>query len=261
MIKIVFLDIDGTVLSHKTGSVPSSAIEAISAVRKKGVLVFGCTGRSISELQKLPLQDLEFDGWITLNGGYNYDSDGVISECPIATEDLAILVEELKKTPFPVQFMEKDSIFMNMHSDYVRECLAAIHTEMDPIQDIERVFTNKIYMIVPWAHDSIRIPIEKKMTHMQFVRWNQYASDGFAKNCGKSFGVHSVLLKYGLHTDEAMAVGDGENDMDMFAAAGTKLAMGNSVQELKAAADDVTDDIDCGGLKKALEKYVLNAWE
>ena len=50
--KILFLDIDGTVLSHTTNTIPSSALKAINTVRKQGIKVFGCTGRHALELEK-----------------------------------------------------------------------------------------------------------------------------------------------------------------------------------------------------------------
>lgn len=60
--KILFLDIDGTVLSHSSGSVPASAVLAIRMVQERGIKVYACTGRHTKELQSLPLHDLQPDG-------------------------------------------------------------------------------------------------------------------------------------------------------------------------------------------------------
>ena len=53
MIKAVFFDIDGTLLSHSTNSVPASARRALEELREKGILTFIATGRHLPELRKL----------------------------------------------------------------------------------------------------------------------------------------------------------------------------------------------------------------
>ena len=61
MIKAIFFDMDGTLLSHSLGDVPASARRCLSLLRQKGVLCFMATGRHLLELNNFPLADLEFD--------------------------------------------------------------------------------------------------------------------------------------------------------------------------------------------------------
>ena len=117
--KILFLDIDGTVLSHTTNTIPSSALKAINTVRKQGIKVFGCTGRHTLELEKLPLEHLKVDGWITMNGAYNYTESCVISSYPIEKQDIHALYDFLKEELFPVQFLEAKYMYINMNSSLV----------------------------------------------------------------------------------------------------------------------------------------------
>ena len=60
MIKAVFFDIDGTLVSFQTHEVPASTIEALAALRAKGVKVFIATGRQKGSINNLG--SLEFDG-------------------------------------------------------------------------------------------------------------------------------------------------------------------------------------------------------
>ena len=69
MIKAVFFDIDGTLVSFKTHRVPESTVKAIAALRDRGVRVFVASGRHLLSINNLG--DLQFDGYITLNGGYS----------------------------------------------------------------------------------------------------------------------------------------------------------------------------------------------
>ena len=74
---------------------------------------------------------------------------------------------------------------------------------------------------------------------------------------GKAFGVAATLERYGLSPEEAVAFGDGENDLSMFDAVGTSVAMGNAWDVVKDRASLVTTDVDDDGIWKACERLGL----
>ncbi len=61
----IFFDIDGTLISFSTHTIPVSAREAISRLREKGVKVIIATGRAFRDIGDLG--GLEFDGYIAPN--------------------------------------------------------------------------------------------------------------------------------------------------------------------------------------------------
>ena len=256
--KILFLDMDGTVLSHTQGKIPLSALQAIEKVQRKGIYVYGCTGRHLNELKQLPIQELKLDGWITTNGSLNYKADGtLLSDHPIEKETIYYLYEALKKDPFPVQFIEEKEMYMNMHSKIVEEYLAKIHSVQDPLQPLERILENNIYMFIPWVKEDIFQKLKKHLVNVNCVRWNDYALDCIHINSGKQKGIEDVLQYHHLKKEDASSVGDGDNDFSMFQACGLNVAMGNASEELKKHADFVTTHIDEDGLANAIE-YLLN---
>ena len=66
-----------------------------------------------------------------------------------------------------------------------------------------------------------------------------------------------MLKHFGWTRDEAIAFGDGGNDVAMLEYAGIGVAMGNACDDAKAAADYVTTDIDKDGIAKALRHFGL----
>ena len=78
MIKAIFFDIDGTLLSHQIGDVPASTKDAIRQLKEKGIKIFAATGRHMSQLEKLPVKGLPFDGYVTLNGQICMDANKTI---------------------------------------------------------------------------------------------------------------------------------------------------------------------------------------
>ena len=61
----------------------------------------------------------------------------------------------------------------------------------------------------------------------------------------------------GIAASEVMAMGDGNNDLGLMRAAGLSVAMGNSNEEVLAAADHVTADNEHDGVAEAIRKFVL----
>ena len=71
----------------------------------------------------------------------------------------------------------------------------------------------------------------------------------------KASGLQHVCDKIGLTAADVLAIGDGRNDIEMLSWAGRGVAMGQAPAEVAAAADDVTDTIDRGGLIKELQRW------
>ena len=73
----------------------------------------------------------------------------------------------------------------------------------------------------------------------------------------KSIAARKVMEYYGFTMDEAMAFGDGGNDLPMVRDAAVGVAMGNACDELKAVADYITSSVDEDGVSRALEHFGL----
>ena len=56
--------------------------------------------------------------------------------------------------------------------------------------------------------------------------------------------------------EETVAFGDGTNDLTMLRAAGLGVAMANAADEVKAAADRVTDDNEHSGVAKVINEIL-----
>ena len=113
--KAIFIDVDGTLLSHKTKQVPKSAIDALQYAHEKGALLFIATGRHKKELARIIcIDDLPMDGFVTMNGGCCYVGDEVIFKKPLHPETIACTVERMVCNPFPCMFCEEDEMYINM---------------------------------------------------------------------------------------------------------------------------------------------------
>ena len=70
MIKALFFDIDGTLVSFNTHQIPQSAIQAITRAKEKGIKIYISTGRPLSLINNIDSIKHLIDGYITTNGAY-----------------------------------------------------------------------------------------------------------------------------------------------------------------------------------------------
>ena len=73
MIKMIVSDVDGTLLSHSTNTIPESTISGLKELKNKGIKIVVCTGRNPIEFKEIkPLQGIDFDGYIYMGGALSY---------------------------------------------------------------------------------------------------------------------------------------------------------------------------------------------
>ena len=78
-IKAVFFDIDGTLVSFKTHRIPQSTLDAVAALRSRGIKVYIATGRPVPFIDNLG--ELEYDGMITVTGAHCFTRGGECGAC------------------------------------------------------------------------------------------------------------------------------------------------------------------------------------
>lgn len=121
MIKAVFFDVDGTLVSFDTHRVPLSAVRAIRSLREKGIMTFISSGRRKADIDAVALP--EMDGYITLNGGICLDGQGnVIWKKTIPPADMETIVR-MQDTPmrFPCVLVTDRGMHINFADAAVRE--------------------------------------------------------------------------------------------------------------------------------------------
>ena len=78
-------------------------------------------------------------------------------------------------------------------------------------------------------------------------------------DASKGRAVAELMREMGVAPEQAMAFGDGENDIEMLEAVGVGVAMGNAAEALKEVADVIAPDNDADGVAQMIERYALGA--
>ncbi len=278
MSKVIFLDVDGTLIDYEA-KMPHSAGIAVEKARKNGHKVYICTGCSKAEILKRNLCDL--DGMIGGNGAYVESNGQVIMHQGLSKEDVKHIVDWCNQRKLGFYLESNSGMYCN---DYMLEqgpntmrkyILGKGASEKDASNksntfisnfillkgdDLYRDDVNKISFILSSYQDHLDSKDEFK--HLVANTWGGRNEEALFGDLGptgitKRYAIE-VLLDY-LHVskEDTISFGDAKIDLSMFECCGYNVAMGNGGKEIKEAADYITDDVNRDGLYKAFEYLKL----
>ncbi len=260
MIKAIFFDIDGTLRDFTETGIRPGTRQALNLARQAGILCFVATGRHLLEIQEENLlDDLEFDGYVLLNGSLCLDGGlSVLYEQPIPVSQVEAMLALSQELPFALLFMEKDAMYVSRVTPELERLQAQIGTAIPPVEPhMERGLKHPVYQMIPYIGDENLSLLSSCLPLCDITRWHDGgAFDITPKGGSKSLGIQKVMEYYGFSRDQIAAIGDGYNDIPMIRYAGVGIAMGNGNDQVKAAADFVTDPISQDGLLRGVE-YVV----
>lgn len=258
MIKAIFFDIDGTLVSLSTHRIPQSAVDAITQAKRQGVKIFISTGRPFPLIDNIGEIRHLVDGYITTNGAWCFMGDRVISCSPIPQNDAATMVRLADEMNFGTLVVgEKDIIMFNDNgtSEVFRQLLNVRDLKSDV--PVETVLSQRVLQFTPVITPEQE---ERLMPHLpgcESSRWCPEFADVTARGVNKGKGLLAMIAGLNISIGETMAFGDGGNDLAIVMTAGVGVAMGNANESLKAVADYVTDTVDDNGISNALHRWVL----
>lgn len=249
MIKIAFFDIDGTLLSPVTHRMLDSTKEALARMRAQGIKTVISSGRAVYELP--PCCREGFDAYITMNGQLCLDADHrAFRDVQIARLDVRAIVGQVLEGRYDVLVKLSDRLFVNRLSADVEE-IARQANLIYEVDDVRLALERPVYQFcafLPAEQECVLLGATQAVTT---TRWSHLFCDVIPADGGKAHGVAAVLERLGVRPEEAVAFGDGENDVSMFDMVGTSVAMGNAWDNVKQRADLVTDDASGDGIWNA----------
>ncbi|MDD2980193.1 MAG: Cof-type HAD-IIB family hydrolase [Hespellia sp.] len=273
IIKMVGLDLDGTLLSTKKELLPHTR-KILKKAMEQGVVVLVATGRPLSGI---PRELLDFPGMryvLTANGARIIDQkqEKVIYENLVSVEtanrvlDIVEEYDTLQEVYFdgvgygtrealerieeflPDPHMAKYIVATRKPTESIRALLNEVGRPTDKVQAI---FSN-----LEERAEAIR-RIKEEVGGVSVTGTLETNVEVNALGVNKGAGLLRLGELLGIRKDEIMACGDSYNDMDMIREAGFGVVMQNGNDAVKALADYITDTNDNEGVAQAIERFVL----
>ena len=285
MIKVIIMDIDGTLLNNEK-QLTVETKEALLKAQDDGVLLVLASGRPYNGLVHLgnELNMNKHNGlFVCFNGSkvLNYQTGDILFNNAISVEDAKKIFDHLDKFDGcrPMvdhgEYMYVNNVFDNyIHysqgpAKYTHDGLFDVMQyesrgnsyklcEIDHLSNWVSEPVNKILTYgdpdyLKDNYEAIYAPFKDKVNAM-FTAPFYY--EFTAKGIDKTKAIKTALEPLNIKQDEIIAFGDAQNDKTMVEYAGVGVAMGNATDELKEVADYITDDNNHDGIAKALYKYL-----
>lgn len=257
MIKAVFFDIDGTLISFKKHRIPGTARLALQRLRENGIKLFVASGRAPKDTGFLK-KYFDFDGVVSFNGQYCFDQSGVIYKNPMPSGAVKDIIPYLAEKNIACCFEMAERNVFNLLDERVYGLLELVGMShaVPECEDVSAL-NDDIYQLTAYVTEKEEDGLMSLLPGCKAVRWYPTFVNIIRQDGGKPVGIGKVAECYGISPDEIMVFGDGGNDIGMLEYAGIGVAMGGAEDNVKASADYVTDDVDDDGIFNALKHFEI----
>ena len=257
MIKALFFDVDGTLVSFKTHRIPQSTVDALTEAKRRGAGIYISTGRPKRLINNLDEISHLVDGYITATGAYCTVGGDVVSCITIPDDEARAFVRKSDEMRFATLVVGVgDLTVINPNPDVDRLYRKMLNvSDLGQDNSVEDVLGQGIIQFTPIIGTDTERALMPMMKHCVSARWYPDFVDITAQGADKGTALKTMAARIGVEISETMAFGDGGNDVPIISAAGTGVAMGNAGEDVKAAADYVTSSVDDDGVASALRHF------
>ena len=252
-IKIIFVDIDWTILDHKIHDWDYESLDALKLAQKNGIKVYLCTARPYDSIVHTGIFNvLNPDGIICTNGGVAFVGDEVLFSNEIP-DDIVKNVERVANEHGLVVEMSTDRgrYFTAPQNIWVDEYFKSYAETIPPIITEYQGNVSAMLLFAPEFMDE---ELKRELpSEIRYFRFDLYGVDLCYFENSKGAAITKVLKHLKLDKAQAMGIGDDYGDIPMFEAVGTSIAVGNGKDEVKDKATYIAETIHEHGVKLALE--------
>ncbi|HET6453672.1 MAG TPA: Cof-type HAD-IIB family hydrolase [Armatimonadota bacterium] len=245
--QVIALDLDGTLLtSDKT--VSPRTLSALLRCMENGMQPVIATGRARTSIPDLLPAEFPVIPWISSHGAETYLDSKKLSDSLISVS-LAHEIVQITESLAPDMRVSTvmDGVWYATQPIGIPHVIADLREVIDrPVPKIvcdlsQLGDVDAFQTILP---DGCRLIIAAHLGEI------------VASGVSKVSTLRTLLEEWGMTLHDVVAFGDHLPDLEMIAACGLGVAMGNAVPEVKEAADLVTSSCDEDGIAEVLERLV-----
>jgi hypothetical protein len=270
-IRLIALDMDGTLLDADHSTIPPRNLNALRAAAAKGVHIAIATGRSWSLVQETA-QTLGCVSYgITANGALALDTVGEtpLVKFPMDPRQCVEIIRTLRRHGLYYELYVDGRNYMQADElEGAREfCLSDAFYEMfrrhvilQPDMELFAAETQPEKFDIFYVDADKRAAVVNELLStgpLEVTGALQTNLELTARGVNKGRALAALADKLGLDASQVMAFGDADNDLEMLAWAGWSFAMENGTDQAKAAAKFITERNSEGGVGIAVEKYCV----
>lgn len=264
-IRLAALDLDGTLL-HEDKTISDYTLSVIEKLTRQKILVVPSTGRNLEGLRKNILQVKDIAYAICSNGAqvFSLSDCKPIYEASIPLENAVAALQYLEN--FPVWFYvftDKGTWrSSNWRGTWIKERFPFIPMEENNVENLPEFLLKNQYTVLKIGAFVLDDAVFRRILdtgipipEISLFRTGSCNMELNHIHASKAQGLKALCCHLGISTSQVLAVGDNQNDIAMLQMAGVSVAMGNSEEDVKSAADFVAKTNEEDGAAVFLEQY------
>ena len=259
--RIVFSDVDGTLLSSRLEILPGT-LSAIRGLRSRGVPFVITSGRPLAAIDPILRRYALSCPVIACGGSLVRDADGrILHSVGFPRADAVRIVRHIEKNALPCAwcvYAGEDWLVDTRADPRVRHEeweVEAESREGRPEDLPAGTPVSKMLCICdPGTVEAVEARLSAAFPGISFFKSSSILLEVMPKGVTKRTGMEAVCARYGISLSESVAFGDNFNDTDMLEAAGLPFLMGNAPEAMKRRFPNHTADCDSEGIALALGK-------
>lgn len=275
-VKVIIMDIDGTLVKDKKEITPKTK-EVLLKAQEQGALLVLASGRPTSGLRKLAAElqmDKHHGLFVCFNGSKVIDcqSDEVLFNQAMSVEDSKAVLEHLKNFKARPMFDKGEYMYVNdVFDNYItykgkpfnvmqyesrgNNYILCEKRDLAAFVDFEinKILTYGDPEYLQAHYQEMMAPFKDRLNCM-FT--GDFYFEYTAKGIDKAKALDSAIIPMGYTKDEMIAFGDAQNDKTMIEYVGCGVAMANASDDLKAVADEITLSNNDDGIAESLLKHM-----
>ena len=251
---VIYFDIDGTLIDHRTHTLPKTAIQALHQLKRSGYLLCIATGRRMASIQSEVLHAVEWDGFVCTNGQTVYDEDKrLISNITLQPKTVRECIALAQETNTSIEIKTADEHFLiNDYSDAMRKAYDYFHIPLP--KQINKYTNLDINTLMVYREAERDYRDFSRIDGIDIYPGVDCYADITHANYSKADGIEVSLSQ--LNKTKYIAIGDSMNDFTMLEHADIAIAMGNSESQLKHMSDYITAPVHKDGISECA-KWIL----
>lgn len=272
MIRLIALDMDGTLLIHGVTGIPERNAQVLRQAAQQGVQLALCTGRTTEDASFFA-SDAGLDMQILgLNGGYCLDAPhgSCSADHPMTEAQARALARMMAAFPtLQCGLFGGEELVLNLPREVGIDwgthlaragAKTVVNREMAGLEHLLARGVNKLVAIrlqADGALERLRDMIAAELPGLDISSSWDNNIEVMPHGVNKGMALAELAGRLGIPREQVMAIGDHDNDVSMLRWAGCGIAMANGSPAALAAADDVTLSNDRFGVAEAVKRHVL----
>lgn len=261
-IKIIFIDIDGT-LTNSHRKVTEKTAESIKRVVSKGIKVVITSGRNYFYCINMSKKANASPIIISSDGSliYDYEKNKIIYKNYINNDKLQKVYDYAMNKELGILMNSTTNSYCNSYVKNKENYDAKLikQEDLNDIDICQIVLFSKLKETIKEVEEFIdKIDLQISYFSKSFLEnINKDASiDIVNKNVSKGKSIEYLFKKLNISKEESLCIGDYNNDLDMFATCGFKVAMDNATKQIKDKANYITLSNDKDGVAYFLDNFI-----